>query len=80
MKQNHKVLYYNLQASGKLNSYLADIEEQAQSLFPRLVKVLAEKENVTEKRKTENQMFWVRKMNNIRSRAMEIINIDLIYV
>lgn len=80
MKQNHKVLYYNLQTSGKLNSYLADIEEQAQSLFPRLVKVLAEKENVTEKRKTENQMFWVRKMNNIRSRAMEIINIDLIYV
>ena len=76
MKQNHKVLYYNLQTSGKLNSYLADIEEQAQSLFPRLVKVLAEKE----KRKTENQMFWVRKMNNIRSRAMEIINIDLIYV
>ena len=74
------MLYYNLQASGKLNSYLADIEEQAQSLFPRLVKVLAEKENVTEKRKTENQMFWVRKMNNIRSRAMEIINIDLIYV
>lgn len=74
------MLYYNLQTSGKLNSYLADIEEQAQSLFPRLVKVLAEKENVTEKRKTENQMFWVRKMNNIRSRAMEIINIDLIYV
>lgn len=69
-----------MQTSGKLNSYLADIEEQAQSLFPRLVKVLAEKENVTEKRKTENQMFWVRKMNNIRSRAMEIINIDLIYV
>lgn len=80
LKQNHKVLYYNLLTSGKLNSYLADIEEQAQSLFPRLVKVLAEKENVTEKRKTENQMFWVRKMNNIRSRAMEIINIDLIYV
>ena len=79
LKQNHKVFYYNLLTSGKLNSYLTDIEEQAQDLFLRLVKDLAEKENVTEKLKAENQMLWVRKMNNIRNRAMEIVNAELVY-
>lgn len=79
LKQNHKVLYYNLLTSGNLNSYLTDIEEQAQSLFLRLVKDLAEKENVTEKLKAENQMLWVQKMNNIRNQATEIVNADLIY-
>lgn len=79
LKQNHKVFYYNLLTSGKLNSYLADIEQQAQQLFLRLVKDLAEKENVTEKLKAENQMLWVRKMNNIRNRITEIINAELIY-
>ena len=63
LKQNHKVRYYNLLTSGKLDSYLADIEEQAQNLFSRLVKDLAEKENVTEKLKSDNPMLWVQKMN-----------------
>ena len=79
LKQNHKVLYYNLLTNGKLNSYLADIEQQAQQLFLRLVKELAEKENVTEALKVENQMLWVQKMNNLRNAAMEIVSSDLIY-
>ncbi len=79
LKQNHKVLYYNLMTSGKLNSYLVYIEQQAQDLFSRLVKDLAEKENVTENLKATDQMLWVRKMNNIRNRATEIVNADIIY-
>ena len=79
LKQHHKVRYYNLLTSGKLNSYLADIEQQAQDLFSRLVKDLAEKENVTENLKATDQMLWVRKMNNIRNRATEIVNADIIY-
>ena len=79
LKQNHKVFYYNLLTSGKLNSHLADIEQQAQNLFLRLVKDLAEKENVTENLKATDQMLWVRKMNNIRNRATEIVNANLIY-
>ena len=79
LKQNHKVLYYNLLTSGKLNSYLADIEQQAQQLFLQLVKDLAEKENITEKLKSENQMLWVQKMNNIRNQATEIVNAEIIY-
>ena len=79
LKQNHKVLYYNLLTSGKLNSYLVDIEQQAQDLFSRLVKDLAEKENVTENLKATDQMLWVLKMNNIRNRATEIVNAELIY-
>ena len=79
LKQHHKVRYYNLLTSGKLNSYLVDIEQQAQDLFSRLVKDLAEKENVTENLKATDQMLWVRKMNNIRNRATEIVNADIIY-
>lgn len=79
LKQNHKMRYYNLLTSGKLNSYLTDVEEQAQHLFSRLVKDLAEKENVTEKIKAENQMLWVQKMKNICNRATEIVNAELIY-
>lgn len=79
IKQYRKVLYTNLLASGKLNSYLADIEQQAQQLFLRLVKDLAEKENVTEELKATDMMLWMQKMNNIRNRATEIINADIIY-
>ena len=79
LKQKHKVLYYNLLTSGKLNSYLADIEQQAQDLFLRLVKDLAEKESATEELKSTDMMLWVQKMNNIRNRATEIINADIIY-
>ena len=78
LKQHHKVLYYNLLTSGKLHSHLAETEEQAQQLFLRLVKELAEKEGVTEQLKATDQMAWVRKMNNIRERVREIINKDLI--
>lgn len=79
LKQNHKVRYYNLLTSGKLDSYLADIEEQAQNLFSRLIKDLAEKENVTEKLKSDSPILWVQKMNNIRNRATEIVNEQVIY-
>lgn len=73
LKQRHKVLYYNLLTSGKLHSHLADTEEQAQQLFLRLEKELAEKEGVTEQLKAADQMAWVRRMNNTRSRATEIV-------
>ena len=79
LKQNHKVRYYNLLTSGKLNSYLADIEQQAQQLFLQLVKDLADKENVTEELKSIDMMLWVQKMNNIRNRATEIVSAELIY-
>ena len=79
LKQNHKVRYYNLLTSGKLDSYLADIEEQAQNLFSRLVKDLAEEEKVAEELKTTDMMLWVQKMNNILNRAMEIVNEQVIY-
>ena len=71
--------YINLLTSGKLNSYFADIDRQAEEIFSRLVKQLAEKENVTEALKAENQMLWVQKMNSIRNVAMEIISNNLIY-
>ena len=79
LKLYHMVRYYILLTSGKLNSYLADINRQAEEMFPRLVKELAEKEGVTEALKAENQMLWVQKMNNIRNAAMEIVSNDLIY-
>jgi hypothetical protein len=78
LKQNHKVRYYNLLTSGKLNSYLADVEQQAQDLFLRLVKDLVEQEKVTEELKATDMMLWVRNMNNIRNRATEIVNLQLI--
>ena len=79
LKQHHKVLYYNLLTSGKLHSHLADTEEQAQQLFLRLVKELAEKEGVTEQLKAVDNMVWVRRMNNIRNRAAEMVNNEVIY-
>ncbi len=79
IKQNRKVLYLNLLTSGKLNGYLADLDKQAEDMFFRLVKQMAECEGVTETLKAENQMEWVQKMNNIRSIATEIVNNDLIY-
>ena len=79
LKHHRKVLYYNLLTSGKLHSHLADIEEQAQTLFSRLVKELAEKEGVTEQLKATDQMAWVRQMNNIRNRVTEIINAEITF-
>ena len=79
IKQNHKVLYVNLLTSGKLNSHLAEMDKQAEDMFFRLVKEMAEREGVTEKLKAENQMEWVGRMNNIRNRATEIVNSELIF-
>ena len=79
LKQHRKGLYSELLISGKLNDYLADLNEQAEELFSRLVKQLAEKEGMTEALKAENQMLWVQKGNSIRSAAMEIVSNDLIY-
>lgn len=79
IKQHCKVLYTNLLTSGKLNSYLTDIDRQAEEMFSRLVKQIAKRESVTEQIKEDNQMAWVQKMNNIRNRATEIINADIIY-
>ena len=79
IKKSRKVLYLNLLTSGKLNGYLADIDKQAEDVLSRLVKQMAEREGVTEKLKADNQMKWVARMNNIRSRATEIVNHDIIY-
>ena len=79
LKQYRKVHYYNLLTSGKLNSYLAEINVQAEDMFLRLVNQIAEREGVIEQLKAENQMAWVGRMNNIRSRAAEIVNNTLIY-
>ena len=80
LKQHRKVLYYNLLTSDKLNEHLADINEQAEDMFFRLVQQMAERESVTEQLKADNLMEWVGRMNNIRSRATEIINNDIILV
>lgn len=80
MKQNHKVLYMNLLTSGKLSSYLADIDKQAEDMFFRLVKQMSEREGVTEQLKADNQMEWVARMNNIRNRATEIVKGELINI
>lgn len=79
LKQNHKVIYYNLLTEGKLNSYLADIEERARLLFDETVKSLAEKGSVTEELKSTDMMLWVQKMNNIRNRTSEIVNNQIIF-
>ena len=79
IKQNSKVLYLNLLTSGKLNGYLADLDKQAEDMLFRLVKQMAEREGVTEQLKADNQMAWVARMNNIRSRATEVVNHDIIY-
>ena len=79
IKQHHKIRYTNLLTSCKLTAYLADIDEQAKDMFFRLVKQLAKNEGLTEQLKADNQMLWVKRMNNIRNRATEIVNTELIY-
>lgn len=80
IKQHHRVRYTNLLTSGKLKGYLADLDKQADAMFFRLVKQMAEREGVTEQLKADNQMEWVARMNNIRSRATEVVNTKLMYV
>ena len=79
LKEHHRATYAALFTGGKLNSYLADIDRQSEEMFSRLVKQMAEAEGVTEKLKAADPMEWVRRMNNIRNRAMEIVNSELIY-
>ena len=79
LKEHRRVLFYNLLTSGKLNAHLADIEEQAEALFSRLVKDLAEKEGITEQLKAENSMPWIQRINNMRNRAREIVNCEVVF-
>ena len=80
LKHHRKVLYYNLLTSGKLHSHLADVEEQAQDLFSRLVKEHAEKEGITEQLKAIDQLKWVQRTNNIRERVIETVNVKLVFL
>ena len=79
LKEYHRVRYGNLLTSGELNAYLANIDRQAEGLFLQLVKQLSEKEGVTEQLKADNQMEWVGRMNNIRNRAIEVVNTDIVF-
>ena len=79
LKEHRRVRYANLLTSGKMNAYLADIDRQAEELFLRLAKQTADAEGITEKLKASDQMEWVRRMNSIRNRAMEIVNAELIF-
>ena len=79
LKQHRRTVYTELLISGRLNGYLADLNEQAEDMFSRLVKELAEKDGITEHLKAADQMKWVRQMNTVRETAMEIVNHDLIY-
>ncbi len=80
LKQNHRIRYYNLLTSGTLNEHIAEVDRQADIMFQSLVKSFAEQENITEQMKSECSMEWVKKMNNIRNRAAEIVNAEMIYV
>ena len=79
LRECHRVRYANLLTSGELNAYLADIDRQAEEMFERLIKQMADAEGITEKLKASDQMEWVGRMNNVRSRAFEIVEVDIIY-
>jgi len=79
IKEHRKAIFVNLLSRGVLGDYLADIDTQAEDMFIQLVDQMAEREGVTEQRKTESQMEWVQRTNNIRNRATEIVNDELIY-
>ena len=79
LKENYKLRCYNLLTQGKFNSYLHDVDVRAKNMYENLVNQLAEQEGITEQLKAENQMEWVGSINNIRNRATEIVNIELIY-
>lgn len=80
LKEHHKVLYMNLLTSGKLNSHLAEIDRQAEDMFSRLVKEMAEKQDITEQLKASEPMLWVQKKNAIRNAAMEVVNSEVIFI
>ena len=80
LRKAKRILFSQLTISGKMNDYLAEIDKQAEEMFSRLVKQLAERDGITEALKTTDQMEWVRQMNSIRNRAAEIVNKELIFV
>lgn len=80
IRQYKRILYTNLLIIGKFKGYLADIDEQAENLFLRLIEQMAEYEGITEKLKAEHPMEWVRKMNTLREAATEIVNTEVIFV
>ena len=80
LKSNHKVIYYNYLTNGTLYQHLTEVDKRSANMFDQLVKSLAEKENITEQLKENDMLLWVKKMNNIRNRAMEIVNSEVIYV
>ena len=79
LKQHRRVTYTNLLTSGRLNSYLADIDRQAQERLERLIEGMKQAQGITEQLKAENALEWVQRMNNIRACAMEIVNTEIIY-
>ena len=80
LRKHRKALYNALLLSGKLDSHLANIDQQAEDMFSQLVEQMAEQASITEQLKANSQMEWVGRMNNIRSRAIELINSELIYI
>lgn len=80
LKEHKRATYATLLTKGKLNDYLANIDRQAEEMFSRLVKQMAEREDITEQMKADNQLMWVQRMNNIKNRATEIVNADIIYI
>ena len=80
LKENHRIIYYNYLTKGILNKHITEVDIRAEKIFQQLVKSLAEKENVTESLKAKDMMLWVQKMNNIRTRASEIVNTEVIFV
>ena len=79
LKEHRRVRYTTLLTGGELNAYLADIDRRAEELFPRLVKQMADADGISETLKANDQMEWVGRMNNVRSRAFEIVEVDIIY-
>ena len=80
LKENHRIIYYNYLTKGILNKHITEVDIRDEKIFQQLVKSLAEKENVTESLKAKDMMLWVQKMNNIRNRASEIVNTEVIFV
>ena len=80
IKHYHRIRYFNLLTSCKLTAYLADIDKDAAEMYDKLVQQLAMQEGISEQLKADNQMLWVQRMNNIRNRATEIVNAELVYI
>ncbi|CAG7591387.1 hypothetical protein PEPTYR26121_01350 [Peptoniphilus tyrrelliae] len=80
LKENRRIIYYNYLTKGTLSKHIAEVDIRAEVMVQELVKTLVEKENVTERMKAEDMMLWAQKMNNIRNRASEIVNTEVIFV